>query len=180
MATKTVDSIQQADALIDSVLDRLSDWRGFWDRLSARPGGGSRTASASPILAVQAEYWTRRFDKGFRHAQETIRDRQQRREYYVNPIGALATPDFPYLYWTGHIMTSTSILGERRARSALIDTRQNYLGPLQEPQWGSIRDPAESLLQGVMGTSIWDLPALDARIDDEIEPWLEDEVLEGL
>ena len=139
--------------------------QGYWDRLTER------------AQRAQAAWWRGGFGgRAGRLSSFTIAERRARAGYYENPPGDGVTPARPKWKWTGLMEKSTTLLLDKRAQSAVIDTARNYAGPLP------YRDPVDAIIVKKAGLDPWDLSNNDrtgmtAAIEGTLEDWLTEEVL---
>lgn len=171
MTTIAVQTPAQARQVLAVVRSTLSDFnsahrrRGYWDRLS------EKTQKAQ-------EAWFRGGlgGRSGRVSRSTERARRERAGYYQNPRAAGVRPDRPKYVWTGLMRKSTTVILDKRALSASIDTARNYAGPLP------YRDPVETILVQEAGLDPWDLSrnnrtGMTAAIEGTLEEWVQEEVI---
>jgi len=157
VANVTVETEQDAMALLLQLDKRLEDWSDFWG------------LARDNIGKSQRERWRKGGMGSVKNI--TVDARQQGFGYYENPSANGVI--WAKYFWTGALAEATTFFTWTRPLAANIDPHQNYRGPLQR----EMRDPFGAVVGHEDDAKIWDLRALDKVLEATIEQWLNSNVL---
>jgi hypothetical protein len=157
VANVTVETEQEATALLLQLEKRLGDWSDFWGIARAN------------IRAIEQKRWK---SGGLGSVRpKTLEKREDREGYYENEPGGGDV--FAKYFWTGALSEAAMVFTWTRPMAASIDPHQNYRGPLQR----EMRDPFGEVMGHLGESTIWNFANVEKALDASIERWLENNVL---
>ncbi len=194
----TVDNQAAAQAEIARRIAKLGDLTSFWRFLEGGPLPAI-AAERGPLAEAMLSVWNSRFAPlDLRHAQATIDERAaglgattrqrigahfadrsrsrrgapERHSYYKRASpGRRATPDFPYLEWTGALRAAASRFTFTTPTAATVDPAANYEGPINDPARPGVNG-WDLAMWRVTEEALFPVGTLDKVLDAALERWL--------